>query len=296
MFDFELLPNEMQLEVLKRTEFRTVQSMKTVSKRVQKFINLYKKYMMPIPIRQMFVTPEKISFTLSQSNEINTINHEKIDTFLRGAKVDLLWLEMNEAETEPIQFLESVIQKTKFRNIECLKLGSSKVECDVSRLNELMKTLGCRELIVDWRFRVPENFFNELKLEKLNRLTSGNEESRNFYRQFSGENFKLFRGDWLEMGPNQLKASDLSVLFKNWKQGAISWISTYNIVISFPIPDLLRLLKNETCQKSVTRWIIRRELDEESEDLEICFLQSTNFSKLPSLVIRQFRNEKSFWA
>ncbi|EGT31899.1 hypothetical protein CAEBREN_28987 [Caenorhabditis brenneri] len=247
MFDFELLPNEMQLEVLKRTEFRTIQSMKTVSKRVQKFIQVYKKYMMPIPIRQIFITPEKLSFTLSQSNEINTINHEDIDTFLRGAKVDVLWLEMLTIETEPIEFLQRIIQKTSFSQIECLKLGSSKVECDVAKLTELMKDLSCTELIVDWRFRVPEAFFKELHIEQ------------------------------------------------NWKQGFLPWISMYNIVISFPVPELLVMLKNEACQKSPSRWTVSRNIDETTEDLDIGFFQSTNFSKNPSIVIRQFRNLIESW-
>lgn len=251
--------------------------------------------MRPIPIRQMFITPEKICFTLSNSYEINTISHNDIDQFLRGAKVDLIWLEMTGTETEPIGFLQRIIQKTKFNQVECLKLGSSKVECDVRRLTDLMKDLNCAGLIIDWRFRVPENYFNEMKIEKLDRLTIGNQESRNSYQPFSGENLRMFRGDWLEIGPNQLKSTDISVLFKNWKQGFPSWISMYNIVISFPIPELLTVLKNETCQKSTSRWTITRNSEMENEELEICFLQSTNFCKHPSVVIRQFNNMKSFW-
>lgn len=295
MFDFELLPNEMQLEVLKRTEFRTVQSMKTVSKRVQKFIQVYKKYMMPIPIRQIFITPEKLSFTLSQSNEINTINHDDIDTFLRGAKVDVLWLEMLTNETEPIQFLQQIIQKTSFSQIGCLKLGSSKVECDMEKLTELMKDLRCTELIVDWRFRVPEAFFRELQIEQLSRLTIGNQESRNFYTPLSGEHLQLFRGDWIEIGPNRLRTSDISSLLKNWKQGFYTWISMYNIIISFPVPELLVMLKNEACQKSSSRWTVSRDIDGVTEDLDIGFFQSTHFSKNPSIVIRQFRNLVNSW-
>ncbi|KAF1766144.1 hypothetical protein GCK72_006100 [Caenorhabditis remanei] len=280
---------------LKKTEFRTVQSMKTVSKRVQQFITVYQKYMMPIPIRQLFITPEKVSFTLSHSNEINTINHEDIENFLRGAKVELLWLEMIGSELEPIEFLQSILKKTNFSQIACLKLGSSKMECDVAKLTDLMKSLSCTELVVDWRFRVPENFFNELSINKLTGLTIGNQESPNFYQPFKGENFRKFRGDWMELGANQLRTSDFSTLFKSWKKGEIHWISLYNIVISFPVAELLVLMKNETCQKSPTRWIISRDSDETKDELEICFLQSTNFSKHPSVVIRQFKVSEILW-
>lgn len=250
---------------------------------------------MPIPIRQLFITPEKVTFTLSHSYEMNTINHEDIENFLRGGKVELLWLEMIGSETEPIEFLQSVLKNTSFNQIACLKLGSSKVECDVAKLTDLMKSLRCTELVVDWRFRVPENFFNELSIKKLTGLTIGNQESPNFYQPFSGENFRNFRGDWLELGPNQLGRSDFSTLFKSWKAGEIHWISLYNIVISFPMAELLILMKNETCQKSPTRWIISRDSDGIIEELEICFLNCTNFSRHTSLVIRQFRISESFW-
>ncbi|CAI2346099.1 unnamed protein product [Caenorhabditis sp. 36 PRJEB53466] len=99
MFDFELLPNEMQLEILKKTEFRTVQSMKCVSRRVKKFIKVYKKYLLPVPIRQMLVTPEKVSFTLVNSSEVCSLSPEHVDLFLRGAQIDLLWLEAIGTET-----------------------------------------------------------------------------------------------------------------------------------------------------------------------------------------------------
>lgn len=251
--------------------------------------------MLPIPIRQMFVTPEKISFTLANSNEINTINHDDMDKYLRGAKVDLLWLEMNGSEDEPIEFLQKVIQKTNFTRIDCLKLGSSKVECDVTKLENCMASLVCAELIVDWRFRVPEDFFNELHVEKLTRLTIGNQESRNFYHPLSGDHFRKFRGDWLEIGQNRLRSSDISTFLKNWKLGSISWIEMYNIVISFPIPELLILLKNESCQKTPTTWKVSRDLDEGKEELEIGFFKSTNFSKQPSLVIRQLKILEYLW-
>lgn len=73
----------------------------------------------------------------------------------------------NGSEDEPIEFLQKVIQKTNFTRIDCLKLGSSKVECDVTKLENCMASLVCAELIVDWRFRVPEDFFNELHVEKV---------------------------------------------------------------------------------------------------------------------------------
>lgn len=251
--------------------------------------------MMPIPIRQMFITPGKISFTLSQSNEINTIKHELIDTFLRGAKVDVLWLEMLGNETEPIEFLQQLVQKTTFSEVGCLKLGSSKVECDVAKLTNLMKDLRCAELIVDWRFQVPEAFFKELHIEQLSRLTIGNQEPRNFYIPLAGDTFELFRGDWMEIGPNRLTTSDVSKLLKNWKLGFIHWISMYNIVISFPVSELLVLLKNEACQRTQTRWTVSRDVDGVREELDIGFFQNTGFSKNPSIVIKQYRNLEDSW-
>ncbi|CAI2346094.1 unnamed protein product [Caenorhabditis sp. 36 PRJEB53466] len=186
-----------------------------------------------------------------------------------------------------------------------MKLGSSRMECDVDKLTKLMESVKCTELLVDWRFHVPENFFEQLHMGKLNSLTVGGQESRHFYRSLSGDQFRKFRGNFLELGANQLTAQDFAIFLQSWKSRsgseALPFISQYNIVINCPLPELLSLLKNTTIQKAPTEWIVKRNSDSEcdevgeQEELEITLHKTTNFSKRPSIVIRQLRNLADFY-
>lgn len=162
------------------------------------------------------------------------------------------------------------------------------MECDMLQLTALMDHVKCSELIVDWRFRIPEEFFENLQIQKLTALTVGGLESRHVVRSMTGEQFRKFHGHWLEIGPNLLTTHYLKTLLEDWKTFRIPFIEQFNIVISFPIPELFLFLRNSMRQETATRWVTGRELVGREEELEVSFFQNTNFSRNPSLVMRQF--------
>ncbi|CAB3403827.1 unnamed protein product [Caenorhabditis bovis] len=276
MFPFEQLPVEMRVEILKRTEFRTVQSMRRVSKGMDSCIHSFRKYMRPMEIFQMLVTTEKICFTLANAFEICSVSHEDAKYFFHSAFVETLWIEMGGSELEPFEFITTILPKTL--KVEFLKLGGSRTECDISKMTAFMDDIRCKNLIIEYRFCLPVDFFKTFPLSKLEGITIGEERSHHNYERWSVDCFKKFKGTWLEIGQNQLTPSNILQIVQDWKSFEISKIVMYNIVLSFPIRSVAESLRNTTVQITPIRWkaFRRRENEENSETLEIICYPKTN--------------------
>ncbi|CAD6197469.1 unnamed protein product [Caenorhabditis auriculariae] len=290
MFDFELLPHEMQLEIVKQVEFRTLQRMKIASQHVKKLIQRYKRYTKPMPIRQLLVTPGKLSFTLEGSCDVVSMEPGQAADFLKGAVVDLLWFEMpsSSEEEEPCEILSRTLPSSL--KINTLKLGSSRRQCDVTRLFELLAQWFCTNLIVEWRFHVPRDFYAQARLQQLDGLSIGEESARDWFEPMESSQLLQFTGSWLEVGANSCSPQDLIKLIERWKSGKIHEITLYNIALSFPMVELASLLKSVAKLNTMTSWTATRG----SQGLRITYYHRTNFANFPSIVLQQFQVNRWF--
>ncbi|CAI5440799.1 unnamed protein product [Caenorhabditis angaria] len=221
------LPNEMKIEILKNLEFSECLKCQLLSSHFQSLILKNQRFLRSQKVRQLFVTKQNIRVNFENSKNIWILDFDEAELYLRNSTVTVLWLELINYDFEPIKYLSSIFS-FKFK-IENLKLGSSKVPCDLEKLEGFMDSKNCRNLIVDKRFNISPKF---LKMDTLLGLTISQTERISI-------SIKNFKGTWLELDKNDLTTSEIIEIIKRWKSGKIPNIHQYNICLN----DYLNILE-----------------------------------------------------